>query len=238
MYKNGPNDIYCFICGEKYRLEKIKSHINLCKSLYETKNHINITIPQEYDLLFSNLLYGIGPTSNNISELNMKLIQKSIKYNTEYDNEKEKYKDYLNTIKLSKEPIEEKRAKGQRPRTCKCPLCGTEFAISSWKIHIKSCRNKELKNQQYLPKKYWKDVDSIIENFKKGLEGGNTKVKIKASGKYDIDGLNEDAFKDNNDSNLIQCISCGRKFLAERIPAHQKICFKHPEMFSKNKKVV
>ena len=44
MYKNGPNDIYCFICGEKYRLEKIKSHINLCKNLYETKNHVNITI--------------------------------------------------------------------------------------------------------------------------------------------------------------------------------------------------
>ena len=156
-----------------------------------------------------------------------------------YDfNKTKEYKEYAEVIKKSKEPTKDKRMPGQRPRTVKCPLCGTEFAISSWKIHIKSCRNKELKNQQYLPKKYWKDVDTIIENFKKGLEGGNTKVKIKASGKYDIDGLNEDAFKDNNDSNLIQCNSCGRKFLAERIPAHQKICFKHPEMFSKNKKVV
>ena len=35
---------------------------------------------------------------------------------------------------------------------------------------------------------------SYIENFKKGLEGGNTKVKIKASGKYDVDNLNEEAF--------------------------------------------
>ena len=235
MYKNGPNDIYCFICGEKYRFEKIKSHINLCKSLYETKNHINITIPFEYEILFSDILYGSNINNEKISELNMKLIQKSIKYNTEYDNEKEKYKEYLNTLKLSKEPIEEKRAKGQRPRTCKCPLCGTEFAISSWKIHIKSCRNKEIKNQQYLPKKYWKDVDNIINNFMKGLEGGNTKVKIKASGKYDIEGLNKEAFN-NNEDNLIQCSSCGRKFLPERIQAHQKICFKHPEMFIKNKK--
>ena len=55
MYKNGPNDIYCFICGQKYRLEKIKSHINLCKNIYETKNHINIIIPFEYELLFDDL---------------------------------------------------------------------------------------------------------------------------------------------------------------------------------------
>ena len=236
MYKNGPNDIYCFICGQKYRLEKIKSHINLCKNLYETKNHINITIPFEYEILFSDILYGSNINNEKISELNNKLIQKSVKYNSEYDTQKEKYKEYLNTLKLSKEPIEEKRAKGQRPRTCKCPLCGTEFAISSWKIHIKSCRNKEIKNQIYLPKKYWKDVDTIIENFKKGLEGGNTKVKINASGKYDIDGLNKEAFNNNNENNLIECSSCKRKFLPERIPAHQKICFKHPEMFIKNKK--
>ena len=220
---------------KKYHLEKIKSHINLCKNLYETKNHINITIPFEYEILFSDILYGSNINNEKISELNNKLIQKSVKYNSEYDTQKEKYKEYLNTLKLSKEPIEEKRAKGQRPRTCKCPLCGTEFAISSWKIHIKSCRNKEIKNQQYLPKKYWKDVDNIINNFMKGLEGGNTKVKIKASGKYDIEGLNKEAFN-NNEDNLIQCSSCGRKFLPERIQAHQKICFKHPEMFIKNKK--
>ena len=111
-------------------------------------------------------------------------------------------------------------------------LIGVEFPISSWKIHIKSCRNKEIKSQQYLPKKYWKDIDKIIENFMKGLEGGNTKTKIKASGKYDVENLNDEAFISNN-KDLVQCSSCGRNFLPERLPAHQKICFKHPEMFKK-----
>ena len=232
MYKNGPNDIYCFICGEKYRIEKIKSHLNLCKSLYETKNHLNIVLPREYDSLFDEIRYGLYPTPEKIYELNGKLMQKSIKYGTEYQDQKQKYQDYLDTLKLSKEPNKEIRMKGQRPRTCKCPLCGTEFAISSWKIHIKSCRNKEIKKQEYLPKKYWKDVDKIIENFMKGLEGGNTKTKIKASGKYDIDNLNEEAFVSNN-NDLVPCSSCGRNFLPERLPAHQRLCFKHPEMFKK-----
>jgi len=235
MYKNIFNNIYCIICGEKYPLNNIKSHINFCKNNYETKYHINIELPYEYEKLFSDMIYGLYPTSEKIEELNMKLIPKSIKYIPQYETEKEKYKEYLNTIKQSKLPTEEKRKKGERPRTCKCPLCEKEFAISAWKIHIKSCKNKEIKNQQFLPKKYWKDVDTIVNNFIKALEGGNTKQKIKTSGIYDLNKLNEQDCI-NNDNNLIQCESCGRKFLPERINTHQKICFKHPEMFIKNKK--
>jgi len=235
MYKNNLNDIYCFICGGKFQIEKIKSHINLCKSIYETKNHINITIPPEYDNLFTTIKYGIYPTSDKIFELNSILMQKSIKYGTEYSDQKQKYQEYLNTIKLSKEPNKEIRMKGQRPRTCKCPLCGTEFAISSWKIHIKSCKNKELKKQKYLPDRYRKDVDLIINNFMKGLEGGNNNQKIKTSGKYDVENLNDEAFQNKDNNNLIKCSNCGRSFLNEKIIKHQNLCFKHPEMFLKKK---
>jgi hypothetical protein len=227
---NKSNEIYCFICGGKFRLEKIKQHLNLCKSTYENKNHIDLYLPQEYENLIDDIKYGLYPNPDKITEINYKMFQKSVKFDNTYQEQKQQYKSYLDTIKLSKEPNKDKRAKGQRPRTCKCPLCGTEFAIASWKIHIKSCRNKELKSQEYLPKKYWKDVDTIINNFMKGLEGGNTKVKIKANGKYDVENLSSDAYQNND---LVQCSSCGRSFLPERLPAHQKICFKHPEMFKK-----
>ena len=229
------SNIYCIICGIKYPLTKIKSHLNFCKSFYESKTHIDITLPSEYDIFFSpyNQL-----SSQEIDDLNYILMQKNITNNIEYQTQKEKYSSYINTIKESKIPNKIKRAKGQRPRTCKCPLCNTEFAISAWKIHIKACRNKEIKNQQYLPKKYWKDVDNIINNFMKALDGGNTNVKIKAKGKYDIDNLNEEEAFGNNigDNNLIECNLCGRKFLKDRITIHHKICSKHPEMFIKNKK--
>ena len=159
------------------------------------------------------------------------MFNKSVKFDNTYKEQKQQYKDYLDTIKLSKEPNKDKRPKGQRPRTCKCPLCGTEFAISSWKIHIKSCRNKELKSQEYMPRKYWKDVDGIIEKFMKGLEGGLNKTKIKAKGSYDVENLGEEAFQNNN--NLVKCSSCGRSFAYDRLNNHQKICIKHPELFKK-----
>ena len=234
MYNNYRinNDIYCIICGETYPITKIKSHLNLCKSLFESKTHTNVTLPPEYDIFLSP--YPPYTNSGEISDLNFQLKGKNISQSVDYQIQKEKYSEYLNIIKESKIPNKEKRLKGQRPRTCRCPLCGTEFAISAWKIHIKTCRNKEIKNQQFLPKKYWKDVDKIIENFRKGLEGGNTNIKIKTKGKYDIDNLDENAFVKND--NLIECNFCGRKFLEDRINVHQKICSKHPEMFIKNKK--
>ena len=149
-----------------------------------------------------------------------------------YDfNKTKEYKEYAEVIKKSKEPTKDKRMPGQRPRTVKCPLCGTEFAIGSWKIHIKSCRLKEIKSNEYRKKKI--DVDGIIERFMKGLEGGNTKTKIKAKGVYDVDNLNEEAFEQPSD--LVTCNSCGRSFAPDRLAPHQKICLKHPEMFKKNK---
>ena len=100
---------------------------------------------------------------------------------------------------------------GQRPRIVKYPLCGTEFAITSCKIHIKSYRQKEIKSNEYRKKKI--DVDGIIERFMKGLEGGNAKTKIKAKGVYDIDNLNEEAFEQPSD--LVKCNNCERSFVPD-----------------------
>ena len=47
----------------------------------------------------------------------------------------------------------------------------------------------------------------------KGLEGGNTKTKIKAKGVYDIDNLNEEAFEQPSD--LVKCNNCERSFVPD-----------------------
>ena len=37
------------------------------------------------------------------------------------------------------------------------------------------------------------------------------------------------------DTTVCECEYCGRTFLPDRLPVHQKICAKHPEMFKKKK---
>ena len=91
---NKTNEIYCFICGGKFRLEKIKQHLNLCKSKYENNNHIDIYLPQEYEDLIDDMKYGLYPSSDKISEINNKMFKKSIKFDNTYKEQKQQYKDY------------------------------------------------------------------------------------------------------------------------------------------------
>ena len=148
----------------------------------------------------------------------------------QYKEDQKKYKEFCNTIKESKIPSKIKRAPGQRPRTVKCPLCDIEFSIGAWKIHIKRCKEKEIENQKYYGDKYKKDVNKIVNDFMKAIDNSIVKTKITAKGEYDVDNLGEEAFQNNN---LIKCSSCGRSFAQDRINNHQKICFKHPELFKK-----
>ena len=50
-----------------------------------------------------------------------------------------------------------------------------------------------------------------------------------------MDQLNQQAFDQYNKDALVECEYCGRTFLPDRLPVHQKICAKHPEMFKKKK---
>ena len=50
-----------------------------------------------------------------------------------------------------------------------------------------------------------------------------------------MDKLNQQAFDQYNKDALVACEYCGRTFLPDRLPVHQKICAKHPEMFKKKK---
>ena len=143
---------------------------------------------------------------------------------------KKNYKDFCNTIKQSKIPSKIKRAPGQRPRTVKCPLCDIEFSVGAWKIHIKRCKEKEIESQKYYGDKYKTDVNKIVNDFMKAIDNSINKTKITAKGSYDVDNLGDEAFQNNN---LIKCSSCGRSFAADRINNHQKICFKHPDLFKK-----
>ena len=103
----------------------------------------------------------------------------------------------------------------------------------SLKFHIKSCKQKFELSQQSLPPNKRRNADKILANYEANQNRG-----ISSGGKYDMesmDQLNQQAFDQYNKDALVACEYCGRIFLPDRLPVHQKICAKHPEMFKKKK---
>ena len=161
--------------------------------------------------------------------------EKSVKYggsiatNAEF---REQNKDFEETIKKSKEPIKHKRAPGQKPIGLICPLCGREFGTMSLKFHLKSCKQKFDLAQASLPPNKRRNADKIIASYEANQNRG-----FGGSGNYynNMDALNQQAFDQYNKDALVECEYCGRTFLPDRLPVHQKVCAKHPEMFKKKK---
>ncbi len=68
--------IYCYICGKKFSISLINSHITSCKTKYERKNHTTIFLPQEYEDLLDDYKFGLKP---DLEEINKKLEKKKFK---------------------------------------------------------------------------------------------------------------------------------------------------------------
>lgn len=233
MEKTGG--ILCFVCDGIFTIDQLQNHVNKCKVVYEQKNHCHLIMPEEYKLLIDAYKGGVLPDFETIDNFNRMLDEKSIKNGGSFATEaqfQEMNKGFKETIKKSKEPIKQKRAPGQRPISLVCPLCGREFGTMSLKIHMKTCKTKFEQQQMNLDPKLRRNADQIIKNYEKNQAMLNQGVGGKG-GYANMDALNDQAFEQYNKDALVKCEFCGRTFLPERLPAHQKLCSKHPELFKK-----
>ena len=82
-----------------------------------------------------------------------------------------------------------------------------------------------------MPPNKRRKADQIIANYEKNQQLSGMPV----GGGNNYDALNQQAFDQYNKDALIECEFCGRTFLPERLPAHQKLCSKHPELLKKKK---
>ena len=224
------NGIYCFLCEKKFTIDQLQNHVNKCKVVYEQKNHCHLIMPEEYKILLDAYKSGVLPDAEELENFNRMLEDKFVATGNSFATEKEfreMNKDFTDTLKKSKEPIRQKRAPGQKPIGLICPLCGREFGTMSLKIHMKSCKQKFELAQQDLPPNKRRSADKIIANY----EANNR--AIGGGGKFNMDALNQQAFDQYNQDALVKCEYCGRTFLPDRLPVHQKVCAKHPEMFRK-----
>ena len=229
------NEIICFVCDKMFPINNLQNHVNKCKVIYEQQNKVHLNMPEEYKILLDAYKGGVLPDYETLENFNRMLEEKSVKYggsiatNAEF---REQNKNFEETIKKSKEPIKHKRAPGQKPIGLVCPLCGREFGTMSLKFHIKSCKQKFELAQASLPPNKRRNADKIIANYEANQNRG-----FGGSGNYynNMDALNQQAFDQYNKDALVECEYCGRTFLPDRLPVHQKVCAKHPEMFKKKK---
>ena len=229
------NEIICFVCDKMFPINNLQNHVNKCKVIYEQQNKVHLNMPEEYKILLDAYKGGVLPDYETLENFNRMIEEKSVKYggsiatNAEF---REQNKDFEETLKKSKEPIKHKRAPGQKPIGLVCPLCGREFGTMSLKFHIKSCKQKFELVQARLPPNKRRNADKIIANYEANQNRG-----FGGSGNYynNMDALNQQAFDQYNKDALVECEYCGRTFLPDRLPVHQKVCAKHPEMFKKKK---
>jgi hypothetical protein len=229
------NEIICFVCDKMFPINNLQNHVNKCKVIYEQQNKVHLNMPEEYKILLDAYKGGVLPDYETLENFNRMIEEKSVKYggsiatNAEF---REQNKDFEETIKKSKEPIKHKRAPGQKPIGLICPLCGREFGTMSLKFHLKSCKQKFDLAQASLPPNKRRNADKIIASYEANQNRG-----FGGSGNYynNMDALNQQAFDQYNKDALVECEYCGRTFLPDRLPVHQKVCAKHPEMFKKKK---
>ena len=230
------SEIVCFVCDKSFPINQLQNHVNKCKVIYEQQNKVHLLMPEEYKILLDAYKEGVLPDFETLENFNRMLEEKSVKYGESIatkEEYQEQNKNFKETIKKSKEPIKQKRAPGQKPIGLICPLCGREFGTMSLKFHIKSCKQKFDLAQSSLPPNKRRNADKILASYEANQNRG-----ISSGGSYNMnqmDQLNQQAFDQYNKDALVECEYCGRTFLPDRLPVHQKICAKHPEMFKKKK---
>ncbi|XP_064451882.1 zinc finger protein 474 isoform X2 [Mirounga angustirostris] len=98
----------------------------------------------------------------------------------------------------------------RRPGFRVCYICGREFGSQSIAIHEPQCLEKWRVENSKLPKHLRRPEPSKPQPL-----GG--------SGSYNLQAVNEAALQSSR-SQLLPCESCGRTFLPDRLPVHQRSC--------------
>nr|XP_015223223.1 PREDICTED: zinc finger protein 474 isoform X2 [Lepisosteus oculatus] len=102
----------------------------------------------------------------------------------------------------------------KRPGFRVCYLCGREFGSKSIEIHEPKCLEKWHIENEKLPKNQRRPVPQKPQ-------------PQSSDGSYDTDKMNEAAWQ-SSQAQLLPCENCGRRFLPDRLPVHQKSCKPKP----------
>ena len=116
------------------------------------------------------------------------------------------------------------------PKTRMCYICGRQYGLSSFDIHIKQCKDLWVAREALKIKSERKPVPSDpCAGGGSGMGGvcGVDALNNKGapgSPKMNLDEMNRMASETFNTVSLSQCEHCGRSFLHEKLIIHNRSC--------------
>ena len=113
------------------------------------------------------------------------------------------------------------------PKTRMCYICGRQYGLSSFDIHIKQCRDLWVAREALKIKSERKPVPSDpCAGGNGGICGVDALNNKSAPGspKMNLDEMNRMASETFNTVSLSQCEHCGRSFLHEKLVIHNRSC--------------
>ena len=209
-------NILCFMCEKFIPPSQLQTHLKQEKLNWTVNNKTQFNCPEEYYLLLKTNKAKLSLNSEEIIQFN-NLISTKKKKQKEEKKKLNALQKSINKPKIN--PNLPRRMPGERPRMLICALCGKEYGSLSLPIHQRKCKEDFNLMQSILPKNERRNADEVIKNFQQ-------KTTISGKGQYDIDNLNEEAFKSYNELALVPCKNCGRTFLPDRLVVHLRSCRK------------
>lgn len=128
------------------------------------------------------------------------------------------------------------------PRTIICYICGRQYGVHSYDIHLKQCKDLWIAREGQKPKKERRPLppDPMMARAGGQAVGGEAGIGVDAqssamkressSGRgmqissADIAAMNAAAQETYNNVSLAQCEWCGRSFLIEKLVIHNRSC--------------
>lgn len=118
----------------------------------------------------------------------------------------------------------------QGPRTIVCYICGRQYGVHSYDIHLKQCKDlwiaresqKDPRERKSLPRDPMEagDVSRLAATAPANLKRANT-MKLSAA---ELAEMNQAATETFNTVSLSVCEWCGRSFLPEKLVIHNRSC--------------
>lgn len=128
------------------------------------------------------------------------------------------------------------------PRTIICYICGRQYGVHSYDIHLKQCKELWVARESQKPKRERRPLPedpmlgrspaaaggaagtAAADSAAAALQRGSPSGKGAQMSSADIAAMNAAAQDTYNNVSLLKCEWCGRSFLAEKLEIHNRSC--------------